>query len=465
MIFRIQASQRPRAFTLVEMALVLILFGVLLATTLPRLLSNIKTDGARKGKASVAEAREELTGYALVKGKLPAADDDGTRTLVPSDIKARIDATGQPIVYILPNVNATGQSLWEHDICQFDSTGLSVVGPGGTTSDVAFVVASPGQNHALDLTVAPPMLPGVQGAARTVTLDSFGAATPTPGQQFDDIVEFVTLKYLRDKLDCENYTPAPPGSPLATLPMDNMSDTNLGFGSGASIVSSATAGGGMGNVLFLDGTASGAVEVLNSVAYRLEEFTIMGWIKTADTSTADFEPIISRQNNNVAAAANQRNFWISLWGGGSGAQGHVPGEVAFKASPSATPGNHFNTDSDAQTYRATPYHHDGNWTFFAVTMDHTPVTGETNRHTSIVYASDFATSTLQSTPAGQSDSIRSSAPSTGATTGPGLYTMYVGQDPQYNRYFNGYIDEIVIYGYALNSTDVEGWYNATRSYY
>ena len=455
-------QHRTRAFTLVEMALVLILFGVLLGTLLPRLLSDIKTDAAKKNKHSVAEAREEIVGYVLVNKKLPEAATDGTQTVVPTQIKARQDASGQPIVYILPNVNATGQSLWEHDICQFDSTGLSVDGPGGTTGNVAFVVASTGQNHALDLVVEPsPTDPAV----KTVTVMAFGAATVTDGQQFDDIVEFVTRDYLRAKFDCSNYTPAPPGSPMSTLPMDDMTDTNLSFGSGATIVSSTDAGGGMGNVLSLDGTVDGAVEILNSVAYRLEEFTIMGWFKTADTSTADFEPIISRQNNSAGSAANQRNFWISLWGGGFGAQDHVSGEVAFKASPSATPSNHFNTDSDAQTYKGTPYHHDRNWTFFAVTMDHTPVGGEPNRHTSIVYASDFATSTLKSTPAGQSGSIRSSAPSTGNTANPGLYTMYIGQDPQYNRYFNGYIDEIVIYGYALNSTDVESWYNATRGYY
>lgn len=461
-------SHRTRAFTLVEMALVLILFGVLLGTTLPRLLSDIKTDAAKKNKNSVAEAREEITGYVLVNKQLPEAATDGTRTVAPTQIKARIDASGQPIVYILPNVNATGGALWEDDICVFGDTGLSVTGPGGTTDNVAFVVASPGQNHALDLVVAPPMVPGVQGAARTVTTKAFGAdSDANPGLEFDDIVEFVTLDYLQAKFDCSDYTPEPPGSPLSTLPMDDMTDTNLSFGSGASIVSGTTAGGGIGNVLSLDGTADGAITVINSTDYRLDEFTIMGWFKTRDATVSDYEPIISRQWDANSNPENHRNFWVTTWANNTD-QSHFPGEVAFKASRNigtATP--HFNVDTDAQTRVAAPRHHDANWHFFAVTMQDTVSPKDVNNpHRATVFVSENLAQDLHKTAnAVTTNRLLNRGPALGPATGAGVYTMYIGKEERTGRYFDGYIDEIVIYNYALTDDEIGSWYNATRGYY
>ncbi|WP_028586335.1 hypothetical protein [Desulfocurvus vexinensis] len=198
----------PKAFTLVEMALILLLFGVLLATVLPRLLSDIKTDKTREGKASVSEAREELIGYALVNTMLPAADVTGTVPAVPGSIKARQDTWGQGLTYVLPNANATGQTLADTSLCDFDGTTLSYTDPAGkTTVDVAFIVASKGLNAMNDLA-------GI--GTGTVTARSFGAdSAVNAGLEFDDVAEFVTLDYIKSRMDCSGSGPGPgpgPGS-------------------------------------------------------------------------------------------------------------------------------------------------------------------------------------------------------------------------------------------------------------
>jgi len=437
-------------FTLIEMALILILFGVILSTTLPKMLSDIKTDTARKSKNSVQEARDEIIGYALANNQLPAADG-GASPVVPTTIKSRFDAWGQGITYILPNVNATNGALWTNDICAHAETNLSITTPGGTTDEVAFVVASKGMDQQGDVVYD---AAGTSGTARTVTTQAFGAGAPP--DEFDDIAEFVTFEYLKNQFSCSDTTPTPPGSPAATFPFDNLTDPNLTPNGGVGTVTSAVAGGGIGEVLALDGT-NDSVQVTNSAAYALDQFTILGWFKTTDLSLSDFQLIIGRQ-----LAVNTRNFWITLWGPGAGAQTHVTGEVAFKASPKNDPGNHYQVDTDAETsYNVAGYHSDGEWHFFAMNMvEPTGANDPDLPHTGTMYVSGDISLDLNKTPTGQPDATKNSGPSTA-----GAQTLYIGVEPSTNRYFQGYIDELKVYSTPLTETQIGQWYNSTRPYY
>ncbi len=458
---------RSTGFTLLEMALILVLVGVVISTALPRLLSDMSTGVAKRSKASVVEARDEIVGYALNpnnSNKLPSKEASAGDVVPQTLIKANSDGWDHPLTYILPNVNATNGALWTNNVCSAGSTGLTVTTPSATTDDVAFVVASTGQNALSDLSVTGGSNPG---DTRTVTTLSYGAdSAVNNGEQFDDIVEFVTLSYLKSLMDCTDTTPPAPGTPSGTIPLDSTSDANTSFQNGASTVDTTTAGGGIGEVLELDGT-NDAVQITNSDAYALDTYTIMGWFKCTAPTSETFHPIIARQGGD----SNHRTFWVVLWDDAYGDQGHVNGEVAFKAAENDNSGS-FETDTDMQTTGyPSPYQRDGDWHFFAVTMEDlgesTDINGTPdadpgdNQHRSIMYTSGDVANDLFVTPTTQTSATRTRGPDD--NTG---YTMYIGRDPDYaGRYFAGYIDEIKIYNYALTATEVGQWYNATRPYY
>ncbi len=244
---------RP-AFTLLEMALILILVGVVLGTALPRLLSDITTDKARNSKNDVIEARDELVGYAIVKGRLPTPDTSGTVPAVPSQIKARSDAWERGLTFILPNTNATGGTLDGTDICDLGSTDMTVSRPGGSTEQVAFVVASRGLNSLSDLRITDPAPGNPVAQSREVGALSFGAdSLVNGGEQFDDIMEFVTLDYLKSRIDCSSSGPGSNDSiDFSDIGNDFPAPTGAGTASDNGII---TVDSGSQNILVLNTNA------------------------------------------------------------------------------------------------------------------------------------------------------------------------------------------------------------------
>lgn len=212
---------RQRAFTLIEMALILILFGVILSTTLPKLFSKLSTDKVKKSKETISVARDELLGYAQVNGRLPVEDGTGTVPAVPSGqgIRSVSDSWGSPITYVLPAANATGGTLTGSDICDLADTGMTITAPGATTENVAFIVASKGLNTRNDVSGV------VLGGSTALTQLAFGAdSTVNAGEQFDDVVQFVTLDYLKSLLDCASGGPAFSPSGADITYSDNMAE-------------------------------------------------------------------------------------------------------------------------------------------------------------------------------------------------------------------------------------------------
>lgn len=206
-----------KGFSLIEMAVIVIIVGVLLATFLPRMLGTIKGGVVKDSRNSVRHARDEIIGYAVINNVLPAATADWE---VPDSIANREDAWGQRLLYLWAHNSSVADpgDLVNNNICGHADTDISVTQGGTTTPDVGFIVLSKGQNMLCDIQG----FPGSGASHPCAGAGSFTAGVlahgsdslENPGEDFDDIVEYVTLAHLKDKLNCQGGggSMAPPGS-------------------------------------------------------------------------------------------------------------------------------------------------------------------------------------------------------------------------------------------------------------
>ncbi|MDY7000490.1 MAG: type II secretion system protein [Thermodesulfobacteriota bacterium] len=220
--------KKSKAFSLIEMAVIVIIVGVLLATFLPRMLDTIKTDVVKDSRNDVRYARDEIIGYAVINNVLPPATgnwevpDPGTITNPPA-IATLEDAWGQRLLYLWAQ-NGTGD-LVTTPICDHAHTTLDVIQGGTATSDVAFIVLSTGENMQCDLQGFPGSGAPHPGAY-TANIMPHGSDNATSGK-FDDIVEYVTLSHLQDKLNCADGGGGPMAPPGADISFANdFSDFN-----------------------------------------------------------------------------------------------------------------------------------------------------------------------------------------------------------------------------------------------
>ena len=64
-------------FTLIEMAVVLVIVGLLLGGMLVPLAAQMETDRRKETAATLESIREALIGYAVINGRLPCQDTNG----------------------------------------------------------------------------------------------------------------------------------------------------------------------------------------------------------------------------------------------------------------------------------------------------------------------------------------------------------------------------------------------------
>lgn len=228
-----------KAFTLVELAIVLVIMGLIIGLTLPIVSDFVRHEKQVASKDFMLKVKNEIIGFALITKRLPANLDE---------IGIEDDPYGNTLIYV-PDTGLTGADLCSSSLT--DSIQVQKVSPSGTDtfSDIAFVLTSRGRNNNLETTNS--------SDTYTVT-DPRTYGTDGSGFNFDDIVEFVSYNFLRNKVctntSSESFVPqgsdvsfgqnmadfsgtatgiSPPGSDTGAVAVDTENGTaTLGDGTG-----------------------------------------------------------------------------------------------------------------------------------------------------------------------------------------------------------------------------------------
>ncbi len=203
--------ERPKGFTLIELAFVLVILGILLsmgAGLIPLLVNQNKLNESR---AIVREARTAVIGYALATGRLPwaAAGTDGSETVnrqrgyLPHETLGipGTDSYAKPLFYSVDPYLATSSTTDELK----DRLAELISGshaPGlfcdDTSIRAAFVVISSGKNLEADT-------PNDDNHNGIVSQSGDNNRFAKPGapqaSDYDDILDAVTLTYLHGRLE------------------------------------------------------------------------------------------------------------------------------------------------------------------------------------------------------------------------------------------------------------------------
>ncbi len=165
---------RRRAFTLIELAIVLVIIGIILSIGVGLYVNIIKNAKFSATRDIVKTACEAVKGYAKSHYELP--DSSALNTL---GIKTK-DAYAKPLVY------KYSSDLVSNNLCSYDSASLlsiEIQNPSGgstTKNDVAFLIYSTGENRKDDTC-----------SGSTCTIKPYGT------DRYDDVACFYDINSLR----------------------------------------------------------------------------------------------------------------------------------------------------------------------------------------------------------------------------------------------------------------------------
>lgn len=210
---------QPPGFTLVETAIIVIVIGIIAALVIPAITSRITMDRGVQGRGDVISVRDEIIGFAMQRERLPGMTaGEVNATDISSLPKAQAgDFWGQQFMYRESNgTDGTGTVIGllseSPNLCDANGTDLIVQRGGQNATDIAFIIKSNGPNMRDDI---------------DIDITTFTTANPVPvhatgqevgGNAFDDIVEFVTLDHLQDRLCSPSPSPSPGTASPVNIP-------------------------------------------------------------------------------------------------------------------------------------------------------------------------------------------------------------------------------------------------------
>ncbi len=211
-------SPHPAGFTLVEMAVVLLILGLLLGGMLGPLSSRIEESRRSETNAAIAAVRDALVGYAVINKRLPCPDangnglDDDACSASASTVHtgalpgaalgvSAVDAWGAPLTYAVNGawtgtLAITTQGSGSGRLQVSDAAGCA----GGMLGDnVAAVVVSGAKTPWSDA-----LETENRDGDRCYVAAGYSAAT---GTEFDDLVAWVSPSVLINRLVAAGMLP------------------------------------------------------------------------------------------------------------------------------------------------------------------------------------------------------------------------------------------------------------------
>jgi prepilin-type N-terminal cleavage/methylation domain-containing protein len=183
-------TQNKRGFTLVEMALVLVVIGIVIgigAGMIGPLMSLSKT---RETKEFLGSTVESVNSWAASSNSLPNTAGFASVAKSPND------AWGRNFIYLFDN-SLYAAAPTKDTICGRKTTAISIinngVSPAATITNVAYLIVSLGDDAQINTTATDGPITTSRAASGTITLDL----------NVSDIVRWVTLDELRSKIGCQ----------------------------------------------------------------------------------------------------------------------------------------------------------------------------------------------------------------------------------------------------------------------
>lgn len=207
--------QKKEAFTLIELAIVLMVIGLLVGLGTSLIGPLTKQTKVVESREVVKNARAALLGYAVKNGYLPLSTNPDPLGLAGA---RKMDAWGNNLIYYVATSldgagNACGTTTTNIVVRECTSDDCTSY---NTKSNIAFIVYSTGGD-------ADNVCTGTSTPFR-IWLQGSGYNSPctytatNPAYQYDDLVQYATLDEIRSAMGCSSTTTTtPPNPPTAVL--------------------------------------------------------------------------------------------------------------------------------------------------------------------------------------------------------------------------------------------------------
>jgi len=179
---------KKSAFTLVELSIVLVIMGLLIGGSFKMLKVMRERAQISRAENDVQVSKQAVIGNTILNSNLLPPSSYFQTNLSP------VKNNQHPLYY------TDDTALEGKNVCSFTSTTLKVKTPTNTISNVAFLIASESQNHNMQTSKNANIVQTYDYA--TMVDDNISPVNIV--ENYDDIVDWVTLSQLQQEAKCSN---------------------------------------------------------------------------------------------------------------------------------------------------------------------------------------------------------------------------------------------------------------------